>query len=984
LEFARPIWLLAVVPALLLVLGAQRRSVVGLVPWRRQLSTSLRALGLTAVILAVAGARATLPHRERSVVFALDVSDSVPPAARTHALNWARQAWAEREGDDRAALLAYAGEARIEQPLQRAFAPQDPSPDGLVPQRTSLANALRTAGALLRSEIGERRVVVFSDGNSDRAQARREALSLAGAGIQVSTVLLERSPAPREVLVRRVHAPSSVARGEPLLIKVELEAGGGGEAEVTLSRDPPGEAPLRQRVELRPGLNRVTFRDRHDASGLVHYTASVDAEGDEETANNVGAALVQVRGQPSVLYAQRGGADGEPARPLRQALERAGYRVRVIPRPPSGLAELSGYAALVVGDVGAEAWSDEALEATRRWVFEHGGGLLALGGEHAYGLGGYFETPFEAALPVRCDVPDKEGLPSTALVLCIDASGSMNTYAGNATRLELAKEGARRCLGLLQPWDRIGVLGFTTEPTWVAPLTRVSDSSSLPRRLADYQDDGGTKVRPALREAAKALSGVDTPLRHAVLLTDGHAESLLELQPELEALTRAGVTVTTVAVGADADLQFLGGIAQATGGRALVSLDARALPRLMSQEAVVASRALLVERAVYARPRGSMDPEAWDDAPPLEGFVLTTARPESEVLLDSGPGDGPEDGPLLVRWRYGLGKSVAFTSDASSRWSQAWLAWPGYGRLFARQLRWLTQPRSTGFDVSLTLRDGEGVVDVRTQETEAAHELWLRLSTPEETPPPPEPLVQVGPGQFQVRFPAGLSGTYLATVERRRPDGTSERVAWTPGVIAYPDEYRDLTHDAGLLAELAQRTGGQALTLDDIPEVYAGAREGRAAIQPLEAWLLICAAVLLVLDVAARRLLLPRLSQLGGDFRASDGATLAELRAHKQAARDQADQRLVASVSARTQRAAGAEAPMTVPAPTEPEPAAKPKPHPKPAAKPQPQPEPAAKPKPATPKPAAEPTKPPKGKFGKLLQAKRDAAKERPPRRRRK
>ncbi|MCA8923142.1 MAG: VWA domain-containing protein, partial [Planctomycetes bacterium] len=902
MEFARPTWLLLAVPALLLVLVARRRSAVGLSPGRLRASTVLRALGVTAVVLAVAGARATLPHKERAVVFALDVSDSVPPAARTHALAWAQQAWAGRTDDDRAALLAFAGEARVEQPLQRAFVAQDPSPDGLVPQRTSLGQALRTAGALLRSEVGERRVVIFSDGNGDREQARREALSLASAGIQVTTVLLERSPAPREVLVRQVYAPQSVARDEPLLIKVELDSGGAGEAEVTLTRDPPGAEPLRQRVALQPGLNRVTFRDVQREAGLVRYTASIDAEGDEETANNVGATLVRVRGQPSVLFVQREGAAGEAARPLLLALEAAGYRVRVMPRPPSGLAELSGYSALIVGDVGAEQWSDEALEATRRWVFEHGGGLLTLGGEHTYGLGGYFQTPLEDALPVRCDVPDKEGLPSVALVLCIDASGSMGTYAGTATRLQLAKEGARRCVGLLQPWDRIGVIGFTTQPTWVAPLTRVSAASALPRQLSAYTDEGGTRIGPALRAAAEALSTVDTPLRHAVLLTDGHAESLLELQPELDALTRAGVTVTTVGVGADADSAFLSGLAAATGGRALVSVDARALPRLMSQEAVVASRALLVERPVRPRWLGP-EPEGWADAPPLLGFVLTTARPESELLLDTGPGDGPEDGPLLVRWRYGLGKAVAFTSDASSRWTGPWLSWEGYARLFARQLRWLTQPRGAGFEVSLSLRGGEGVLDVRTQETEAAHELWLRLSTPAEgPPPPPEPLLQVGPGHFQARFDAGLSGSYLATVERRRADGTAERVGWMPGVIAYPDEYRDLSQDAALLEELAQRTGGQALTLDDPPEVYAGERVGRASVQPLDPWLLGLAALLLVCDVAARRLQLPRLGQLGGDFRASDGATLAELRAHKQAARDLADQRLVASVSARSQR----------------------------------------------------------------------------------
>ena len=56
------------------------------------------------------------------------------------------------------------------------------------------------------------------------------------------------------------------------------------------------------------------------------------------------------------------------------------------------------------------------------------------------------------------------------------------------------------------------------------------------------------------------------------------------------------------------------------------------------------------------------------DLPPLRGYVVTTAKERVEQVLA-----GPENDPLLVTWRCGLGQSVAWTSDASA-WAQDWAA----------------------------------------------------------------------------------------------------------------------------------------------------------------------------------------------------------------------------------------------------------------------------------------------------------------------
>src|SRR4029453_17867344 len=42
------------------------------------------------------------------------------------------------------------------------------------------------------------------------------------------------------------------------------------------------------------------------------------------------------------------------------------------------------------------------------------------------------------------------------------------------------------------------------------------------------------------------------------------------------------------------------------------------------------------------------------------------------------------DDPLLAQWQYGLGRSVAWTSDSTGRWAADWVGWNGFNRFFSR------------------------------------------------------------------------------------------------------------------------------------------------------------------------------------------------------------------------------------------------------------------------------------------------------------
>src|SRR6185437_1374531 len=57
-------------------------------------------------------------------------------------------------------------------------------------------------------------------------------------------------------------------------------------------------------------------------------------------------------------------------------------------------------------------------------VRDLGRGLVVIGGDESYGVGGYFRSALEAMLPVSMDLPSKLEIPTVAMVLVIDRSGS--------------------------------------------------------------------------------------------------------------------------------------------------------------------------------------------------------------------------------------------------------------------------------------------------------------------------------------------------------------------------------------------------------------------------------------------------------------------------------------------------------------------------------------------------------------------------------
>jgi hypothetical protein len=321
-------------------------------------------------------------------------------------------------------------------------------------------------------------------------------------------------------------------------------------------------------------------------------------EGDVIEENNRAVGLTAVRGRPQVLL-----VDKEPpqAAPLAAALRSQHIDVRVAgPEAlPATIPGLQKYDGLILSNVSALKLTKAHMTAVRDYVRDQGGGLVMIGGEESFGLRGYYRTPIEEALPVTMEGKQKLEIPSLAVVLVMDRSGSMTTsMKGNdkVSRLEVAKEAAHLVVDVLNEQHEIGILTFDTEFVWTVPLQRATDKAAIHREIASLCPGGGTDGYPAVREAYRALLEREALLKHVIFMTDG--EMPLQNFPTLvPRMAKDKITVSSVAIGSETELRFLANVAK-WGRRFYFTDQTTAVPRIFTLETQLASKATLVEQPI--------------------------------------------------------------------------------------------------------------------------------------------------------------------------------------------------------------------------------------------------------------------------------------------------------------------------------------------------------------------------------------------------
>jgi uncharacterized membrane protein len=837
-DFTHPLWLWLLPAAGVWTLWLAARSDAVLSPGRRRASSVLRLILITLTLLGLSGVRWRRPVEGMNTFFLLDRSDSVPSAlqesARATANRWAREA----EKSDKAGYLVFGTDAALE--AEATSGGETEKIQAVVGgDRTDIGSAIRLGTAAF-PESGQKRLVLLSDGNENLGDAQQALAQARDQGVTLD-VLPIGARRGGDVSVRKIGLPGLVKRGTTFEARIFIAADAAQPARIRLLRNDRllGE----QSVTLEPGKNLFTFPQTLEEAGFYGYEVQVEAAGDTVAQNNRATGFVSVRGTPRILLVS---ALPEEDRNLAQALQ-ADFNLRAVGIAgfPTTLAEMQDFDALFLSNIAAGDLGQDRMRLLESAVRDFGLGLVVLGGDNAFTAGGYRGTPLESALPLEMELSSKKVLPGGALVLVMHGMEFAN---GNQVSREIAL-GALETLG---PQDELGVVLWDGSNRWQLPLSKVGDRKEAAKAIAGMNQGDLPDFEGLMTLARDGLQKSTASLKHILVFSDG--DPAAPSQSLMESITGAKITVSTVMIGAHVAPGTMMRMAEQGRGRFYDVQSTAQLPQIFIKETAVILKSAIIEEPF--RPRLASSTElvrgfAANAFPVLRGYVAAGVKPRAEVPLVTDKGD-----PLLAHWQYGLGRSVAFTGDAKSRWAQDWLGWPQYRQFWSQIAGWvLKRVEVAEFNTEVSSDRGEGLISVEAVDPAGNFRNFLDLGVTVVSPKGLRnrlPLEQKGPGRYEGRFPTPEVGAYLLIVEERK-DG---RVVATQAVgtsVNYSPEFDAAEPNENLLVRLAALGGGRVLDPKrDNPFRLDRVRTRR----PVDLWesLLRWMVVLFVLDVGIRRL----------------------------------------------------------------------------------------------------------------------------------
>lgn len=861
LSFIYPgaLWLLLVlVPLWALALLVPRR----LSPWRFWSSLGLRTALILALVLSLAGTQLVYGVDNLTTVFLIDGSDSVSPSARAQAEQFVQDALNHMQPDDRAAVVVFGENALVER------APGSSTRLGRIDSvpvatRTNIEEAIQLGLALFPAD-SQKRLVLLSDGGENTGNALASARLAAAGNVPIEVVNLSIPDSSGEALVTNLEAPSHARDGQEIELTATVESNVAQTARVRVFADQ--EVIVDQVQELQVGTNRLSVTVQPGEPGFQRYRVQIEPQNDARVQNNEAAVLVQVQGPPRVLLVE--GEAGE-ARNLQDALDAANVAAeRVAPDAmPTDLAGLSAYEAVVLVNVPARELPVKVMGILPGYVRDLGKGLIMIGGDDSFGVGGYGRTPLEEALPVYMDVRDRQERPNLALVFAIDKSGSMDAchcsgpnrrsaqfQQGGERKVDIAKLAVTEASALLSEQDTLGIVAFDDGAHWVMPATTGPAPDLVEEAVSSVEPRGSTNVRVGLLEAERMLQNTDARIKHVILLTDGWGGGGNNLEIA-ERMREQGITLTVVAAGSGS-ANYLEDLAIAGGGRYYPAEDMGEVPEIFLQETITAVGNYIIEEPFFpAIAADSPILNGFEDGfPQLYGYNGSTIKDTARNVLVAD-----DQSPVLAQWQYGLGRSIAWTSDAKGQWARNWVRWEQFPRFAAQLVGWVI-PEQTAQNVStdVHVENAQTIIDVVVRDNNGNPQEDLRMTASLIREGETEnriSLTQVAPGEYRASVPSPAPGTYLVQLSGQQEGRTIvQEVAGL--VVPYSPEYRQNQSNPALLLELMELTGGRQLSAPEDAFLHNLSSVARA--QEIALPLLLVALLLVPADIAVRRLMLRR------------------------------------------------------------------------------------------------------------------------------
>lgn len=787
---------------------------------------TLRIITMVLLVLAMASPYVLLPVKDEQVIFLLDRSASTKGTEK-EALNFLDKALENKQSRHAVGLYSFSSELQTEMMLSKE--------NRALPElnvvnhvdQTNIANALRLAARVTEQDKATR-IVLMSDGLETKGQALEEATKLVGSKVTVDIVSLERA-VTMDASIQQFTTPQIAYEGEKQQLIADIQSSKETDAKLFLYEN--DQLIHEQKLRLEEGNNVFSYGHVAKAKGLVKYEVLVQVNEDTILENNKLTSVTNIKTTPRLLIVH----NEETGSPIRNAIGMNTIPVDEVMASdlPNTLSSYLKYNAIIFDNVPAYTVGEMKMSVIEQAVKNFGVGFMMVGGENSFGLGGYFKTPVEALLPVEMEVKGKQQLPSLGLVLVIDRSGSMM-----GSKMELAKEAAARSVELLRKGDTLGVIAFDHAPWTIIEAAPLTDKQEAVDQVLSITPNGGTEIYSALQQAYTSLEDLKLQRKHIILLTDGQSATNADYETLIEEGKNNNITLSTVAIGEDADRTLLEMLSTLASGRFYDVVDETTVPAILSRETAMISRTYIEDNPFYPKVYQTND---WDalfaaGVPEMNAYIATTAKQTATVIAESKKED-----PVLAQWQYGLGTTIAFTSDSTGAWAGDWARWSQWNRFWQTAIaKLLPAYNDVAYDIRQQV-DGSYIVTDPTNEA-AFLDIAVVNESGEQLESQLEPL---SASKVQVTF-----NTEPGLVFFRITD--EQKTIFQSGVhVPYSTEYTVQQTNTKLLSTIADITGGEVIK--EPASVFRPFTQQGMERQSITTWLLLASMLLFFIDITLRR-----------------------------------------------------------------------------------------------------------------------------------
>jgi uncharacterized membrane protein len=401
----------------------------------------LRCLAIAAVILCLLDPQwvETIKHEQKSrMAVVLDTSRSMS----IHDVSKDRLSAAKEWVTKKVIPLAPAGlklsTYTFDQTLAPLAAVDSASPTGAV---TALADSLENLLAV-PNEDPLTGVIVLSDGidNSNRTPEHVAKL-YRRKGIPIHTVTVGTTNEMRDIVLENVQVKRAVPNEAPTRLTLTLRSPGYAGKNVPIQIRGQKDVVAVQEVKLNGGIQKIEMDLTPRQKGFNIYEATIPTQTGEWLATNNRRQFGLEVVDPTIRVIYMEGTPQQSSSPmpewkyLKDALESdpnikvktlyrqfgnngqylntvdadptTGEKIFPVEHPTKGfprtLAGLLDYDVVIHSDIKKESFSAEQLQNIARLVEEYGGGFVMIGGNSAFGKGGYHRTILDRIIPVAME-----------------------------------------------------------------------------------------------------------------------------------------------------------------------------------------------------------------------------------------------------------------------------------------------------------------------------------------------------------------------------------------------------------------------------------------------------------------------------------------------------------------------------------------------------------------------------------------------------